>query len=69
MKSSWDGMGAGERKRLAEHWIGELENPVKSLSAWEEGFLASVSDQLQHRGSLTENQMEKLEAIYAEKTA
>ncbi len=37
------------------------------LSKWEEGFLFSVSDQLDRTGSLSEKQCETLEKIYQEK--
>lgn len=56
-------------REVIEHFIAELGQPAKTLSDWEEDFLASVSDQFDRRGSLSDKQFEILERIYAEKTA
>jgi len=56
-------------KQLAGHMLRELESPSKELTAWELGFLESLGDQLETRGSLTDKQMEVLKRIYEEKTA
>jgi len=50
-------------------WIDALKMPSKMLTDWEERFVASVSVQLELRGSLSPKQVETLERIYAEKTA
>jgi len=46
----------------------ELENPKKELTSWEEGFISSIRDQFDRRGTLSERQAEILEKIYADKT-
>jgi len=56
-------------KQLAAHMLRELESPSKELTSWELGFLESVGDQLETRGSMTDKQMEILKRIYEEKTA
>lgn len=50
-------------------WIDALRTPAKMLTDWEERFVASVSVQLELRGSLKPRQVEILERLYAEKTA
>lgn len=42
--------------------------PDRGLTKWEEGFVESVAEQLETRGTLTDRQMEKLDLIYAERT-
>lgn len=58
-----------EKRQLAQHWIDELQHPSKTLTKWELGFLADVSDRLERTGYLADGTMKKLEEIYAEKTA
>jgi len=60
---------SGDQQAMAKHFLRELENPAKTLTKWEEGFVASLSDQMDRRGTLTPRQFEILERIYAEKTA
>lgn len=55
--------------KLIEHMLEELETPSKTLSNWETKFFESVSDQWEQKHFLTDAQFEKLEEIYAEKTA
>lgn len=50
-------------------WIDALRTPAQMLTDWEERFVASVSVQLELKGSLSDKQVERLERIYAEKTA
>ena len=45
-----------------------LNEHHKPLSAWEQSFLESVSDQLDRVGNLSEKQVEIIERIFAEKT-
>ena len=52
-----------------QHFLKELERPAKKLSDWELGFLESITDQFNRRGSLSAKQFDILEKIYAEKTA
>lgn len=59
----------GDNKKIAEHMLKELESPSKPLSDWEENFLDDMRSKLEEWGSLTERQFDKLESIYAEKTA
>jgi hypothetical protein len=52
-----------------QHMLRELERPAKALTDWELNFLASITDQFNRRGSLSQKQFDILEKIYAEKTA
>lgn len=55
---------------VIEEWIRLVnEEPSKELTEWELGFMASVTDQFDRRGHLSERQEEILERIYAEKTS
>lgn len=45
-----------------------LEQPAKPLTSWESGFVASIKDQFDRTGSLSEKQFEVLERIFVEKT-
>ena len=54
---------------IISHFLHELETPYKPLTQWEEGFIESVTEQFQERGTLSDRQFEILEKIYAEKTA
>ena len=56
-------------RELILHMLTELEQPVKPLTKWEQSFVESISDQFGERGTLSDRQFEKLEDIYAEKTA
>lgn len=59
-----------EKKRtLIQHMLTELETPAKALTKWEMGFVESVGEQFDSRGTLSEKQMEILERIYSERTA
>lgn len=53
--------------RLCQSWIEACELSDK-LNEWEERFVASVKQQLEKKGSLSPNQIEVLERIYADKT-
>lgn len=55
------------RTERIRQMIQGLEHPYKELSQWEEDFLASVSEQFQDRGTLTEKQYGVLERIYEAK--
>jgi hypothetical protein len=57
---------------LIDHMLASLEDErqvTKRLDDWERTFLASVGGQWRASRSLTRPQCEKLEEIYAEKTA
>lgn len=62
-------MQTKQTPETVEHFLRELERPAKTLTTWELDFLTSIRDQFDQRGRLTERQFEKLESIYAEKTA
>jgi len=51
------------------HFLHELETPAKELTVWEVDFVASVADQFERRGTLSDKQFEILEKLYSEKTA
>lgn len=56
--------------RMIAHFITEVnDNASKPLSKWEASFMASVTDQWDRSGRISERQLELLERIYAEKTA
>lgn len=57
-----------KQRKLVPHMLHELDTPSKTLSSWEEGFIASVSNQWDARGTLSDRQFETLERIYADKT-
>lgn len=44
------------------------EDANKPLSAWEESFMESITDQFERSGCLSVKQIEILERIYSEKT-
>lgn len=55
-------------RKVIEHWITIIQEEGRDLSDWEEGFVESISEQLERTGSLSNRQEEILERIYAEKT-
>jgi len=57
---------AADRRILIQYMLKTLERPVKPLTAWELGFLASISDA---RSTLSNKQLDQLRTIYEEKTA
>lgn len=61
--------GTPKTKEMIQHMLRELEHPAKKLTAWELGFLESISEQFFERNTLSEKQFEILERLYAEKTA
>lgn len=50
-----------------EEMLKDLERPYKTLTAWELGFLESVSDQFSRSGKLSSRQVESLTKIHLEK--
>ena len=46
----------------------ERTEPRRNLSKWEEGFMDSITEQLEWRGSISDRKEEILERIYVEKT-
>ena len=51
-----------------DHWIKAVNEDGVNLSKWEESFMASITDQWDRSGYLSERQVEILERIYAERT-
>jgi hypothetical protein len=49
-------------------WIEAVNTEGRNLTAWERSFMASIADQFDRTGSLSERQIEILERIYAERT-
>ena len=62
-------MSDAERKALVLHMLQELSVPAKPLTAWEDSFVESVSEQFHQRGTLSDKQFDMLERIYEGKTA
>ena len=54
--------------KVLRHWIDTIQDEGRGLTKWEHDFVASVEEQLDLHGTLTERQEEILERIYAEKT-
>lgn len=50
-----------------QEMLKDLERPYKILTAWELGFLESVSDQFLRSGKLSSRQLETLTKIHREK--
>lgn len=57
-----------DKKKLAEEWLKKIDEDAVNLTKWEEDFIASIKNQFEKRGSLSEKQMEILERIYADRT-
>lgn len=57
------------RTALIQHMLTTLETPSKPLTSWEEGFIASISEQFDSKGTLSDKQTDILERIYTDKTA
>lgn len=51
----------------AEHYLKELENPLRALKANELGAVESWADEFERTGSLTERQFEKLVELHKRK--
>jgi hypothetical protein len=58
-----------DKEKLITHMLESLETPSRELTPWEVDFIASLKEQFEIRGSLSERQSEILERIYVEKTA
>ena len=58
-------IGSSDEDRRIDDMIRYLTGDgAPSLSDWEEEFIDSVKEQWEHRGSLTDRQIEKLEQVY-----
>lgn len=55
---------------LLKHWLDSiLEEASNELNDWETNFISDIEVKLNNNWRLTENQENKLEQIYAEKTS
>lgn len=52
------------------HFIAQIREhgPRRGLTLWETGFVNDVARQLEERGQLTDDQINKLDQIYADRT-
>jgi hypothetical protein len=57
-----------QRRELISTMLTALETPHKPLTNWEEGFVASLTEQFHARGTLSDRQLEVLDRIYTDKT-
>lgn len=53
---------------VIERMLNTIEDEGRNLTKWEEGFVMSLREQFDERGTISERQTEILEGIYAEKT-
>ncbi len=53
--------------KQAAQMLEKLEAPYKVLTAWEQDFVESVTDQFNRNGRLSERQFQVLERIHEEK--
>ena len=52
------------RKQMIELMLSVLVNPNIEITKWESDFIASISDQFESKGNLSDKQCEILERIY-----
>lgn len=52
---------------VIQSWLDAI-NEDSDLTKWEQGFIESITQQFEERGTLSDRQEEILERIYAEKT-
>lgn len=55
-------------REVIADWIERVNTEGRDLTAWELGFMESITDQFERGKNLTDLQVERLESIYAEKT-
>ena len=60
--------GTPQTPDTISHFLKSLERPSRSLKPWELSFLASIGDQFERNGRLSDKQFEKLEQIYVDAT-
>lgn len=53
---------------ILKSWLDALEEQPRKLTKWELDFTASLREQFDRKGWLSDRQIEILERIYAEKT-
>jgi len=59
------------QKSVVQHWIDALldrKELMEELTDWEYDFILSIKQQLRYKESLTKQQQDTLENIYANKT-
>ena len=49
-------------------WITIIQEDGRNVTQWEYDFVASLDEQMEQRGGISDRQEEILERIYAEKT-
>ena len=57
------------KAELIDHMITLTNDEGKDLTAWELGFMETITELWEKKGYLSDRQQEILEKIYAEKTA
>lgn len=62
-------MTTEEKRKLHGMWLIDIRSQARNLNAWEQLFLDSIEERLDEDWSLSEQQAEVLERIYAEKTS
>jgi hypothetical protein len=55
-------------RETLEYWITTIQEEGKRVTKWESDFVASLADQLEENGRLSERQIDILEKIYANRT-
>lgn len=61
-------MGQQYDAKTLAHWVEVCQTSGKNLTAWEDEFLESLRLSLERGKTLTSNQVDILDRIYAEKT-
>jgi hypothetical protein len=56
-------------KAVIQSWIELVNTEGRGLSKREEDFMASITEQFDERGSISDRQEEILERIYSERTS
>lgn len=54
---------------VVEHWLHVIETEGRRVTDWERHFCESIQSQLDEERGLSEVQEDKLESIYANRTA
>lgn len=54
-------------KLVVKMWLQEIDINGKNLTKWEEDFIASITEQFERTGSLSDKQEDILERIYVDK--
>lgn len=60
-------MSAQSKAAIIAHQLDSIKTEGRGLTKWEEDFIDSVTDQFDHRGSVSDRQAEIIERIYKER--